>query len=71
MPVGAGWFVLNAREARWASRRARQSLTFTGSTVARRHAACAEEETQDADVAYAAVPKPEPTPYRDGWLPSS
>jgi uncharacterized cupin superfamily protein len=168
--VGAGWFVLNAREARWKSRPGRKALSFTGSTdweadtyfpmlgvnlavlepgepnsmyhweteaeaflvlsgeallivegqeralrqwdfvhfppktehviigagdgscvvlamssrenqafgpygaytvdeVARRHGACAEEETQDTDVAYAHVPKSEPAPYRDGWLP--
>lgn len=171
VPAGAGWFILNAREARWNSRPGRQSLSFTGSTeweadtyfpmlgvnlavldpgepnsmyhweteteaflvlsgkallivegqerplrqwdfvhcppktehvvvgagdgpcvllamssrenqafgpygaytvdeVARRHGACAEEETQDADVADAAVPKSEPSRYRDGWLPS-
>ena len=32
VPVGAGWFVLNARDARWNHRPGRQSLTFTGST---------------------------------------
>jgi hypothetical protein len=32
VPVGAGWFVLNARDARWNSRPGRQGLTFTGST---------------------------------------
>jgi mannose-6-phosphate isomerase-like protein (cupin superfamily) len=32
VPVGPGWFVLNAREARWNSRPGRQGLTFTGST---------------------------------------
>jgi uncharacterized cupin superfamily protein len=30
--VGGGWFVLNAREARWNSRPGRQALSFTGST---------------------------------------
>jgi len=29
-----------------------------------------EEETNDADVAYSRFPKAEPTPFRDGWLPS-
>jgi len=37
--------------------------------VARRHGACVDEETQDTEVAYARVPKSEPTRYRDGWLP--
>jgi uncharacterized cupin superfamily protein len=32
VPAGAGWFVLNARDARWNSRPGRQGLTFTGST---------------------------------------
>ncbi len=171
VPVGGGWFVLNAREARWNSRPGRQGLPLTGSTdweadtyfpmlgvslavlgpgepnsmyhweteteaflmlsgeallivegqerplrqwdfvhcppktehviigagdgpcvvlamssrenqafgpygaytvdeAARRYGACPEEETQDADVAYASVPNSEPTRYRDGWLPS-
>ncbi len=30
---------------------------------------CVEEETTDADVAYARFPEREPTRYRDGWLP--
>ena len=31
MPVGPGWFVLNARDGRWSERRGRRGLTFTGS----------------------------------------
>jgi len=31
VPSGAGWFVLNARDARWRSRPGRQSVSFTGS----------------------------------------
>jgi uncharacterized cupin superfamily protein len=31
VPDGAGWFVLNARDARWRSRPGRQSVSFTGS----------------------------------------
>jgi len=30
--VGGGWFVLNARDARWSQGLGRQSVTFTGST---------------------------------------
>jgi uncharacterized cupin superfamily protein len=172
VPAGPGWFVLNARDARWNSRPGRQGVTFTGSSdweadtlfpmlgvnlavlepgepnsmyhweteteaflvlsgeallivegqerplrqwdfvhcppktehvivgagdgpcvvlamssrenqafgpygaytvdeAARRHGACSPEETQDGNVAYANVPKSEPTQYRDGWLPSS
>jgi hypothetical protein len=28
-----------------------------------------EEETTDSDQAYDRIPDPEPTRYRDGWLP--
>jgi hypothetical protein len=31
VPDGAGWFVLNARDARWRSRPGRQSVSLTGS----------------------------------------
>jgi uncharacterized cupin superfamily protein len=44
---------------------------YTVDEVAARHGAGVEEETNDADLAYARYPEPEPTPYRDGWLPSS
>jgi hypothetical protein len=30
--AGEGWFVLNAKEARWNHRAGRRSLSFTGST---------------------------------------
>ena len=42
---------------------------YTVDEVALRHGAGVEEETNDANVAYARFPKSEPTPYRDGWLP--
>jgi uncharacterized cupin superfamily protein len=32
VPVTAGWFVLNARDARWTYREGRQSVSFTGKT---------------------------------------
>ena len=32
VPVGAGWFVLNARDARWNERPGRRSVSFTGKT---------------------------------------
>jgi hypothetical protein len=41
---------------------------YTVDEVARRHGASVEEDLQDSDVAYAHVPKSEPTRYRDGWL---
>ena len=31
VPVGPGWFVLNARDARWRERPGRRSVSFTGS----------------------------------------
>ena len=42
---------------------------YTVNEVALRHGAGVEEETSDTDVAYARFPAPEPTRYRDGWLP--
>ena len=43
---------------------------YTVDEVALRHGAGVEEETSDGDRAYARFPTPEPTRYRDGWLPS-
>ncbi len=43
---------------------------YTVDEAALRHGAGVEEETNDADVAYARFPDPEPTQYRDGWLPA-
>ena len=37
--------------------------------AAQRHGAGVDEETSDPDIAYARFEDPEPTPYRDGWLP--
>jgi len=42
---------------------------YTVSAVALRHGAGVAEETNDATVAYAHLPAPEPTPYEEGWLP--
>jgi NADPH:quinone reductase-like Zn-dependent oxidoreductase len=33
------------------------------------HGVGIDEETTDAQVAYARFPEPEPTRYRDAWLP--
>jgi uncharacterized cupin superfamily protein len=43
---------------------------YTVDEVALRHGVGVEEETSDAELAYARFPEPEPTRYRDGWLPS-
>jgi uncharacterized cupin superfamily protein len=43
---------------------------YTVDEVALRHGAGVEEETSDAELAYARFPKTEPTSYRDGWLSS-
>ena len=42
---------------------------YTADETALRHGAAVEEETTDAEVAYARFPEPEPTRYRDRWLP--
>jgi uncharacterized cupin superfamily protein len=42
---------------------------YTVDEVALRHGAGVEQETNDADEAYARFPEPEPTRYREGWLP--
>ena len=42
---------------------------YTVDEVARRHGVSVERETNDADEAYAHVPRRRPTGYRDGWLP--
>jgi uncharacterized cupin superfamily protein len=41
---------------------------YTVDEAALRHGAGVEEETSDAELAYARFPKTEPTRYRDGWL---
>jgi uncharacterized cupin superfamily protein len=42
---------------------------YTVDEAALRHGAGVEEETSDADVAYARFPELGPTRYRGGWLP--
>jgi uncharacterized cupin superfamily protein len=42
---------------------------YTVDDAALRHGAGVEQETTDAEEAYARFPDPEPTQYRDGWLP--
>ena len=42
---------------------------YTVDDAARRHNACPDEETHDADVAYARFPPSQPRRYRDGLLP--
>jgi uncharacterized cupin superfamily protein len=42
---------------------------YTANEVARRYGASPEEDTQDGNVAYAGVPKSQPSRYREGWLP--
>jgi len=44
-------------------------IGFTVDEVAKRHDASVEEDTKDPEVAYAPLPRREPTAYRDGWLP--
>jgi uncharacterized cupin superfamily protein len=42
---------------------------YTVDEAALRHGAGVEEETNDANVAYARFPDPQQLPYREGWLP--
>jgi hypothetical protein len=49
--------------------RERDSLDFSVDEVAKRHGASVEEDTTDGGVAYAQIPRREPTAYREGWLP--
>ena len=42
---------------------------YTVDEAALRHGAGVEQETTDADQAYARVPHRQPSRYRDGWLP--
>jgi uncharacterized cupin superfamily protein len=42
---------------------------YTVDEAARRHGVSVEQKTTDAKQAYAGLPRREPTPYRDGWLP--
>jgi uncharacterized cupin superfamily protein len=42
---------------------------YTVDEAALRHGAGVEATTDDAEEAYARFPDPEPTAYRDGWLP--
>jgi uncharacterized cupin superfamily protein len=44
---------------------------YTVDEAALRHGAGVEQETTEAEEAYARVPRREPTRYRDGWLPGS
>jgi hypothetical protein len=43
--------------------------SYTVDENALRHGAGVDEETTDADVAYARFPENKPTRYRAGWLP--
>jgi hypothetical protein len=78
--IGAGdglciVFAVGAREATTGSRvdgTLRGAVDYGAYTVdaaALRHGAGVDEETKSAEVAYARFPDPEPTRYRDGWLP--
>jgi uncharacterized cupin superfamily protein len=42
---------------------------YTVDEAALRHGAGVEEETSDAELAYARFPRRVPAPYSDGWLP--
>lgn len=70
MIVGAGEScVVLAIGARDHAGEACNGGAYTVDEAALRHGAGVEEETSDADLAYARFPPSEPTRYRDGWLP--
>lgn len=83
VPATPGWFVVNARDARWIEQPGRgHSLPRTGvdereaetpfhcpDEAAARHGAASPEETQDGAVAYARFPPSRPVRYHDGPLP--
>jgi uncharacterized cupin superfamily protein len=43
---------------------------YTVDAAAQRHGVSVEQETTEAREAYAHLPRREPTPYREGWLPA-
>jgi len=60
--VGAGTRVnMGGPDSNWGA--------YTVDEAAQRHDAGVEQETADAEVAYARSPKGEPSRYREGWLP--
>lgn len=75
VPRGEGWFVLNARDARWlegrfgAFTRLDGDVVYPESELARRHNAGVDGTTRDPREAYAGVPPDTAVGYRDGWLP--
>jgi uncharacterized cupin superfamily protein len=42
---------------------------YTVDETARRHGVSVERDTPDASEAYEGLPRRQPTPYREGWLP--
>jgi hypothetical protein len=86
VPASWGWFVMNARDARWFHRPGRgDSLPVDGirrvrghgprgfycaDETAARYNASSPEDTQDGEVAYARFPPSQPSRHRDGLLPT-
>ena len=78
-PVGTKHIIVGAGEGPCAvlaigAREHQDGAGWGGYTVeeaALRHGAAAGEETTDPMVAYAAVPRREPTRYQEGWLPGA
>jgi hypothetical protein len=72
VPASTGWFVMNARDARWFHRPSIQVLP-PGEPNATYHWETEQEDflvdTQDGEVAYGRFAPSQPTRYRDGLLP--
>jgi hypothetical protein len=84
VPSGEGWYVLNARDARWRHADGRGAIAElegeqefpqvgvnvfvlgAGEPMSMYHWEADQEESE----AYGPVPKREPSPYREGWLPA-
>jgi hypothetical protein len=49
--------------------RIRRAWGYVVDATAAKHGASAEEDTTDAEVAYARFPERQPSAYRAGWLP--
>jgi hypothetical protein len=68
VPVGDGWLLLNAREAKWLGRRP-EGVVYPVCELAQRHGAGASSEVREPGQAYAGLPPDSAVGYHDGWLP--
>lgn len=67
-PAGEGWFVLNAKDARWRQEGRGARLTFFEGNAAMWPLGV-DEETTEPSVAYARFPAHRFSRDEEGWLP--